>query len=376
MAEENLRSHREMALFATVNLMQDSVEAFLLAASEFVNAGIDPRTDFDKYFAKIDEKISPKQLPFRLRLIALNKIRINSKHYGIKPDRTEVQSFVTACREFFRESCQLIFDCDFWSISLLELLEDGEIKQLLKSAQNEFENGNFLECLIECRKVMFIEFEQSYDVSKFKDGPQLGILGAMSKAPYYARDKEWIEKNVNDPFNFIVLDHREIERELMTNGIDTEVFWNIWRLTPAVYRYPTDKEWVWHNELAKTESGANEENAAYVLEQSIDIALRMHERRQKLRYRGQGNFFVYLKHDGVNIYRKADRNSDVNAVTENGLRKISVEASTVGLDGTGKYWKVSHHIPGKTFLTSTFYYGYVHDDEIDWTYLDSESAGD
>lgn len=85
MAEENLRSQRELALFAAANLMQDAVEAFLLAASEHLNAGIDSKTAFEGYFTKIDAKLDPKQLPFRVKLVALNKVRVNAKHHGVAP---------------------------------------------------------------------------------------------------------------------------------------------------------------------------------------------------------------------------------------------------------------------------------------------------
>src|SRR5689334_8951889 len=92
-AEENLRSQRDLALFASVNLMQDSVEAFLLAISEYLNAGIDSSTTFERYFNKIDAKVDPKQLPFRVKLIALNKVRVSAKHHGVKPDRKELEGF-------------------------------------------------------------------------------------------------------------------------------------------------------------------------------------------------------------------------------------------------------------------------------------------
>ena len=71
MAEDSLKSHREVALYAAVNLMQDAVEVFLLAAAEHVQEPIVPGTNFDTYMTKIDEKIAPNQLPYRARLSAL-----------------------------------------------------------------------------------------------------------------------------------------------------------------------------------------------------------------------------------------------------------------------------------------------------------------
>jgi hypothetical protein len=67
-ASASLRSSNDVHLFAGVNLLQDAVEAFLLAVGEQVAAAIDSNTKFDKYFTEINAKIEPKNLPFRLQL--------------------------------------------------------------------------------------------------------------------------------------------------------------------------------------------------------------------------------------------------------------------------------------------------------------------
>ena len=63
LARENLNSSNDLSLGIGVNLLQDAVEAFLLAVSEFVNAGITNTTKFDQYFDLINSKITPKELP-------------------------------------------------------------------------------------------------------------------------------------------------------------------------------------------------------------------------------------------------------------------------------------------------------------------------
>jgi len=40
--------------------------------------------------------------------------------------------------------------------------------------------------------------------------------------PYYARDKQYIKENVKDPFNYIVLDYKSVDAELMKEGIDNK----------------------------------------------------------------------------------------------------------------------------------------------------------
>ena len=104
------------------------------------------------------------------------------------------------------------------------------------------------------------------------------------------------------------------------------------------------------------------------MEQTIDIALRVAEDRRQVRQLHHGNFSIRLLHDAVNVYVKADRTSPVSGVTEPGLRVLSVTESTAGLNDAGPYWKVSHIIPGRGLINGGGYYGYVHEDDVDWSH--------
>lgn len=381
MAEDNLRSQREIALFAAVNLMQDSVEAYLVALAAHVNATTGQSTTFDAYFTKINEHTQPNKLPFQPTLTALNKARVNAKHYGLKPDRKELERFAVTSREFFEETCTLHFGHPFWSISLLDLLADGEIKELLANATRLFDERAYLSCLIECRKVIFVTFEWKYDIAKFRKN--LSGLAAVSDAPHYARNKEYIERYVKDPHDYVVIDRQKLDSDLVAQGIDPQVFWNICALSPGVYR--SEKGGKWSVKLSVyIKAGADEGHAAYVLEQTIEIALRLDERRRLTRYVDDwGTFRIRLKRDGVSIYDKADRNSEVICVTEPGLRELRVEASTDGLNGDGTYWHVMHVIYTESYKRSgslddaEFCSGYVHEDDVDWSKTEADKqSGD
>lgn len=171
-----------MYLFAAVNLLQDAVEAFLIAVADFVPAEIDQNTKFDKYFVLINEKISPKELPFKSRLIRLNRIRVDSKHYGIQPARDECERVAVSVREFFEEVSNSVLGANFSSVSAIDLLDAGEIKILLLEAKSARESGDHEACVIACRKVLYVAVEYRYDVSKFREGKAQGLLGAFTNA--------------------------------------------------------------------------------------------------------------------------------------------------------------------------------------------------
>src|SRR5512138_689957 len=81
LSEQECRSQQDVALFAAANLMQDAVEAYLLAICEHLNASVESRMEFAAYLDKIDEKLKTSkfaisELPFRVQLLGLNRIRV------------------------------------------------------------------------------------------------------------------------------------------------------------------------------------------------------------------------------------------------------------------------------------------------------------
>jgi hypothetical protein len=345
LARENLSSANDLSLAIGVNLLQDAVEAFLLAVSEHVNAGILAKTTFDQYFALINAKIEPKELPFRLRLLALNKLRVNSKHSGLAPAKSETEGMPVTVREFLEEVTTSVLGITFATVSLIDLLQDGEAKSLLKEAEAAFVNGEFETCLECCRKAIFVRIESSYDIAPFDCEQPVGALGLflpLTSAPYYARNKEYISQNVKDPTDYIVLDHNALEMDLMKSGMDIVSFWNVWRLTPEVYRADQAKEWVVKHDLAKLEQDGIRERAEYVLDTTINLLVSADQRNAATRFPGHDRYSVELRRDQIPVYSKADTNSEVVTTTPPGLMQLDVDFSVPALHGNGEFWHVFH----------------------------------
>ncbi len=360
LARENLSSTNELSLAIGVNLLQDAVEAFLLAVAEQVNAKIQGKTGFEQYIDLIDDRISPKSLPFRARLLALNKLRVSSKHFGIAPAKSEVSGLLVTVRELFDEVASSILGVTFASVSLIDLLKDGEAKDLVRDAAQAFENGDFETCLFNCRKALFVRIERDYDVAPFAEEKKgLGFALRGRKAPYYARSKEYIEKTVCDPTDYIVLDHSELDMDLMRKGIDTVSFWNVWRLTPEVYR--SDKKnstWVHKRDFAKLESDGLRERAEYVLDTTITMLASADQKAAASRWTEPRKYSVKLKRDGAPIYEKATTNSSQKSTVPPGIGEVHVDYQVDALDSSGSFWHVSHY-DEKFFLT-----GFLSNDDV------------
>lgn len=358
LGNSSLKSSNDLYLFSAANLLQDAVEAFLLSVADFVGAGIDSNAFFDKYFVLINKKIDPKELPFKNKLLRLNKIRVNSKHYGIMPARDECVRLAVSVREFFEEVSSSILKVNFSTVSTIDFLKDGETKDLLHQARKQLENKEYENCTITCRKAIYLEILESYNISEFLKEPKWkGFLGPFSNAPFYARNKEYIEKNVKDPTDFIVIDHSHLDQELLKYSVDNTTFWNIWRLTPEVYR-TKDNEWVVKHHFAKLEKETLQDKIEYIFNATIDIIFSIHTKKESIKTSDYRKYNLELNQEEVPVLDKADSGSEVVGTTPPGLTKIDCEYYILGLNGDGPYWKIRY------FEEKIFLYGFIHNDYV------------
>ena len=357
LATSSLRSKNDLHLFAAVNLAQDAVEAFLIALADHLHVAFDQNTKFDKYFSLIDERIKPSELPFRAKLLRLNRLRVDSKHHGIQPARDECERLITSAQEFMDEASSTHFGAPFATISAIDLLEETESRQHLAEAKLSLENGNREACVISCRKAIYAEVERYYDISAYIDGEPKGMLAAETSAPYYARSKDYIDKHVNDPTDYIVLDHAAVDRDLLTRGVDPTDFWNVWRLTPEVFK-AKDGAWYVRREFSKVDPVALIENASYVFAAALDVVLSIHTHRRSVRTQTFNRYYVELARSDVPVYAKADRTSPITITVPSGLSRLDANFSVPGLNDEGPYWYVFH------FGNGNFISGFIHNDDV------------
>lgn len=339
----SLRSKNDIYLFSAVNLLQDSVEAFLIAVAEHVNAAVDQNTRFDKYFILINEKIALKELPFKSALLRLNRIRVDSKHYGIQPARDECDRLSVSVQEFFGEVSSSIFGVSFSSVSAIDLLNDGKTKSVLLEAKAALDANDRESCAIACRKALYYEIEHHYDIAMFKDGEPQNVFAALaSSAPYFTRNKDYIEKNVKCPTDYIVYDHDHLNRDLLQQGIDYTAFWNVWRLTPEVYKGEGD-DWFVKYDFDKLDKELLSDKIEYIFSTTVDIILVIHTTREAIKTQGYGRFHLVLAHENVPVYEKADKNSKVIGTTPPGLLELETDYRIEGFQRDGVYWHVRHY---------------------------------
>ena len=350
-----LKLSNDLFLFSAANLLQDAVEAFLLAVADFLHAGIDQNTKFDKYFILINEKIDPKELPFKSKLMRLNRIRVDSKHYGIQPERKECERLSIAVREFFDEVSTSVLGVNFSTVSTIDLLKDGEVKNLLNEAKTALESGDLETCAISCRKAIYLELEEYYDISMFAEGAKpRGILGPFSSAPFYTHNKEYIEKNVKNPTDYIVYDYSALDQELLKYGVDNNSFWNLYRLTPKVFR-DGDKRWIVQHDFDKLECELLKDKIEYIFTTTVDIIFSVHTKKEAIKTSDYRKYHIELNQEEIPIYEKANINSKIVGHTPSGVRRLDCDFSVTGLQDNDVYWMTNYYDEKLIYLR-----GYVH----------------
>jgi hypothetical protein len=267
---------------------------------------------------------------------------------------------VRDARDFLDQACKQVFGWEFWSVSMTDLLNDTEKKVLLQEAEQAFGEGRYWDCLVACRKSFYLEFEHRFDVQGLAEDAG-GLVGALkSDAPYFARMQGYVEKHVHNPFEYIVLDHAKIDADLAKEGIDNGIFWNIWRLTPEVYRHESE-EWKVMHDPKKQEVAGLRERAAYVLENTTDIILKKEANFRALKWVESTSHLVPLKRTGVAVHEKAATCSRVIEYSPADILEVIVDFATPGLSDERIYWHVFYK--GST----GFVVGYVLEEDLDLT---------
>jgi hypothetical protein len=267
-------------------VVQDAVELVLYAC--LIEKGVDE--------AKAVESFTFDQLIGELKHIglaviksgtlkAMNKQRVLIKHHAQLAEPAAVQQYYEASLLATDSLLTEVIGKPLSQVVLADAISKPELEALINEATMHIEHRRYVDALIATRKALFLAVEVDYDIRNWENhDPSQGanlLLGVGNKAPYYTRDRAWIQKHVSNPLDYVQLDHERIRIEMMELGIDPAEFFNVWRLTPKVYRLSTE---LWAVETEpRTEAAATENNTRYCLDVVVSILLNLQLRKSLVR---------------------------------------------------------------------------------------------
>ena len=162
--------------FISVLMFHDSVELFLHLSAEYLDANLD-NINFMKYFKRIDEKLGDQNLIQKAAMFTLNKERVSLKHYNLYPNPDNIEIHRVNTQNFFNENCPVVFGIEFSKISLLDIVQDDEVKKILRDAQDYNNKIQYKEAL-ECIGIAFYALLENYKESKSIHGKSPFDIGS------------------------------------------------------------------------------------------------------------------------------------------------------------------------------------------------------
>lgn len=343
---------------ASLVIVQDALELVFYAL--LIEIGADQeknleRIPFDDAVAELKKK--GITVPKSGTIKAMNKERVIVKHYGQIAEPDTVRNYVLAARTAADAVLKSVTGLDMRGISARDLLKDGEAKEFIGDAISYLEHERYLDALVAVRKSLFVEIEIDYVIEEYTSNADNGNMWSFfgkkgHKASTFTKNARWIAENVKSPFDFVQLDHERVRLDLLEWGVNTQDFWNLWRLTPKVYRYVKQTDWL---VLADFSSNVDKNSTEYCIDTAIEII------QKKQTHFDSAKFYKILPENWANItaikgaiiYKKSDTSSEVFEEINEDIRLRS-DALLVGLDGK-RYFRISDlHAEKKKF-----YFGFI-----------------
>lgn len=265
--------HESISVFSIL-AFHDSIEMFLNLLSE--NKGINSgKFGFMDYWEKIPE------LTLKESMRKLNQRRVNIKHKGLLPAKSEIELSRVNAIEFFEQNTKEQFDIEFADISLIELINYETVKSELQKSQDYLNENNNQES-IKFAAIAFDNLLTEYEESKtswnhtpFFFGKRMSFnyshhLGfANSKIP---RELRKIKEFADDFSNSI--QGLQNAMKIISLGIDYKEYIKFNVLTPEVIKTGTNENYI---PPLREEIKLTTENCQYCIDFVVNSSLKLQE---------------------------------------------------------------------------------------------------
>lgn len=212
----------------SILMFHDSIEIFLQLSSEYLNANSRTNINFMDYWEIINQKLPNQQISQKNQMNRLNRARVNLKHQGILINKSDIESFRVNVNDFLFDSCSLIYGISFSDVSLVDLIDNADIRELLKDADKfiaQNENERALEHFLIAFKILIIDFEKKFEPYNKK------LFG--SETFFFESDDEIVLDDINKLSDGVK--NLGSIMKYIVYGIDIKNYLKFSILTPIVY---------------------------------------------------------------------------------------------------------------------------------------------
>lgn len=250
----------------------DSTEMFLLLVAENKGDKID-----DISFMQFWDRYPDLTLKESMR--KLKDRRVNIKHKGLFPSKTDIEESRITITQFFRENIKVQFGLEFDEISLADLIEYHNIKDYIRKAEELLSQNKTYDCLLNAR-IGFEELLVTYESDKRQWRDSIFCVGKKVGNDY--RRLVTSDKDGRKWFEEVTMTSNAIRNILRISamGIDYRKYALFDFITPRVIetcgigddKYA--KEELEHFELTKS---IKQEDCRFCIDFVVDCALKLQE---------------------------------------------------------------------------------------------------
>lgn len=270
---EQSRQFETIASFSILTL-HDSIEMYLKLLSEHRNIKSDN-------FSFLDYWTHIPTLTLKESMRNLNARRVNIKHKGLLPSKSDIEISRVNATDFFEQNTISEFGIEFKDISLLTLIQYDNVRFHLEKAQKALDENVFDDC-IEFSAIAFNELLYSYEDSKignYSDSPFFfGKDLTFNSSFHMGIGRDWDEREGRKMAEFIdkvkdSLDSMQKAVKIISFGIDYKKFVKFKLLTPIVTRMMNGEHFaeVWEKKKW------TKENCQYCVDFVLDSSLKLQE---------------------------------------------------------------------------------------------------
>ncbi len=122
-----------------------AVETLLKAVTGALDQTKQPSEKFNGLLDQCDSLLTGDglpSLPYRALVLQLHSIRNDAQHKAKYPNEADVSDCRTYARDFCREVARYVWDISFDNLSLIEMIDDNQLKELLKASLTDIEQKN------------------------------------------------------------------------------------------------------------------------------------------------------------------------------------------------------------------------------------------
>jgi hypothetical protein len=118
--------------------LHDAAEMFLDLAAEYLGVPTS-RRELREYWKLFRELSLPVVLPMERAIDKVNRARVALKHHGQLPNDNQLSSYIGIVSSFIEDSAPLCFGIEIDGVSLISLVKDNEVRELLETASQKLQ---------------------------------------------------------------------------------------------------------------------------------------------------------------------------------------------------------------------------------------------